>query len=200
MPFCDNLGDWTGDLPIALVAAGTSVAERRGLLLRLAAAANGVNPDQVEILHEEGRAPRLQRPSGSGLQLSSAGRAGLTAVAVSAGPVGVDVELVEPGIEPPWRVLHPAEAEAIMRLPQRERAFARLWACKEAYLKALGLGLSRDPASFQIDLQPDGSASIRDPERPGNEFELATVWREVGGRCFALALASARVSRPLGVR
>lgn len=192
MPFCDSLDECAGRLPVSLVAAAASAAERRALLLGLAAKASGLAPEQVEVLHEAGRAPRITRPSNSVLQLSSASRAGAAALAVATGPVGVDIELVEPGLEPPWRVLHPAEAAAIMGLARREHAFARLWACKEAYLKALGLGMGRDPASFQIELQPDGKASIRDPEKRGDTFKLETASRQFDGRRFALALATSR--------
>ncbi|PIB12249.1 MULTISPECIES: 4'-phosphopantetheinyl transferase family protein [Streptomyces] len=72
---------------------------------------------------------------------------GRALIAVSARPVGADVERV-PG---PERVdvclpsLHPYEQAQLTRLqgPERQAGFARIWARKEAYLKGTGAGIGR---------------------------------------------------------
>ena len=76
------------------------------------------------------------------------------AVAVSRGPVGVDLELATRASQMPGiaeRVLHPVEAAAFAGLPEAQRAEAllALWVRKEALLKAAGIGLAREMDSFQ---------------------------------------------------
>ncbi|MFH8366844.1 4'-phosphopantetheinyl transferase family protein [Streptomyces sp. NPDC018031] len=74
----------------------------------------------------------------------------LVLFAFASAPIGADVERVQ---EP--RVvaqvsgsLHPRERAELAGLAEADRpaAFARCWTRKEAYLKGLGTGLSRDPA------------------------------------------------------
>lgn len=154
----DDLGTWAGRLPAVLVGEVGGSEARHALLREMAARALGRPADEVEIRHERGRPPRLIRPR-SGLRLSSASRGTLAALAVAERAVGVDVEAVGAAEAIPWNVLAPAEADALRRSPVPERDFARLWAVKEAYLKALGLGLSREPSSFAVRLEPDDEAS-----------------------------------------
>jgi phosphopantetheinyl transferase len=58
-------------------------------------------------------------------------------------------------------VLHPAEAQALGRLPVQERqsAFRRNWARKEAVLKALGAGFLEDPRSLLTGFDDASAAS-----------------------------------------
>jgi 4'-phosphopantetheinyl transferase len=73
---------------------------------------------------------------------------GLVAVAVGAGPVGVDVETIGPDPLPDiWdQVLHPEEQDWLRAQPELEQpaAFRRFWTLKEAVLKADGIALQQD--------------------------------------------------------
>lgn len=74
------------------------------------------------------------------------------------GPVGVDVEPVrraEGMLALAAQVCSANELRRCNTLPvaSRERELLRLWVCKEAVLKALGVGLARAMASVDIDAQ-----------------------------------------------
>jgi 4'-phosphopantetheinyl transferase len=85
---------------------------------------------------------------------------GRAVLAVAArGPVGVDVERLEPRVDVDGlaqRFFSPAEVTALREVPagRRLRAFFDGWTRKEAFVKALGEGLSHDLASFTVALTP----------------------------------------------
>ncbi|MFC9675215.1 MULTISPECIES: 4'-phosphopantetheinyl transferase family protein [unclassified Streptomyces] len=72
---------------------------------------------------------------------------GLVLIGVAGSPVGVDADRVpDPGaVGDLVKVLHPAERGDLAALPAEARAAAlcRVWSRKEAYLKGIGVGLSR---------------------------------------------------------
>lgn len=125
---------------------------RRDMAQRIVARQLGLTADAVVIGHDAQGRPLLAKPAGTKLHLSLATSAGLVAVALAEQPVGIDVERVDPTEAPPLATLHPAEAAALLGLPESVRpvAFARLWCAKEAYVKALGIGFRRAPESFAV--------------------------------------------------
>jgi hypothetical protein len=192
-----DLAQWAGDLPVVLITAAAGAPARRLLLRALAARVLHLAPEAVIVTHQEGRAPRLAMPE-IALHLSSASRAGLAALGVGRAALGIDIEVVEPGREPPWNVLHPDERAWLAGLsaPEQARSFARLWTAKEAYLKALGIGLAREPSSFAI--LPGSTAGLMrlpDPARAGADVKLSTTGVTHGGRDFAVALAELTIGR-----
>lgn len=83
---------------------------------------------------------------------------GVVACAVARVPVGVDVEQIDRNVEVvdlSSRYFAPGEAAQVSRgpLPQARLRFTELWTLKEAYAKALGLGLSHglDATAFDLD-------------------------------------------------
>lgn len=157
------------------------------LLQQLVERALQCSPRAAEIVHRAGEQPRLRAAGRESLHLSSASRGGLAALALARVQVGIDVEEVSDGVGVPWNVLHPAEAAALRALPPdaRDRAFARLWTCKEAYLKALGSGLSREPASFAVEVVGESSARIVDPAAATRRTNVASAWLDLNGRCYS---------------
>lgn len=98
--------------------------------------------------------------------------------------VGVDLELVRDNVEVDVlaeRFFSPHEREFLRSLPSEKKktTFFRCWTCKEAFLKAQGIGLSRSLDSFDIDLS--GAAYLRatrpDPDEAArwSVFELESV-------------------------
>lgn len=79
--------------------------------------------------------------------------------------IGVDLEQVRPMAD--YRDLSesnfaPAETEAILKLPKDRQidGFFACWTRKEAYVKALGLGLSLDLSTFVVSIEPSERMEI----------------------------------------
>lgn len=143
----------------------------------------GLPVEAVTIGHDGKGRPLLAGPDGAGLHLSLATRAGLVAVALARRPVGIDVERVDAAAAAPLEVLHPEEAAMLRGLPEDTRplAFARLWAAKEAYVKALGTGFLRAPESFAVTLLAADRFAVADPFNAG-AIEGAVRTIENGGQ------------------
>lgn len=175
--------------PAALRAA---FLNRRLLLRRFVAALTGCPAAAVMVASDAGR-PCLQPPL-QGVFVSTASREGWVALALAASPVGVDVERVGPAREPAWNVLSPAEQAALRRRPKEERwpAFLTLWTAKEAYLKAIGLGLSREPRTIEVTVR-GASLAIRDRDRPaGTAAAACAELMGPGGRVSAACVTLRR--------
>ncbi|MDT9696490.1 4'-phosphopantetheinyl transferase superfamily protein [Streptomyces sp. P17] len=119
------------------------------LLLRHAvAAADGTHPHRVVVGRDGHGRPVLHAPQG--LDVSISHTADVLVVGVARGRrIGVDVEawdrpLMARGLAE--KFCHPEELAELRELPPAERnaALVRLWTLKEAYTKALGVGLAYD--------------------------------------------------------
>jgi len=116
---------------------------------------------------------------------------GLAACALRFGrPVGIDVEwLGRPApIEVAQRFFSDDETNYLLRLPDAERheAFFQIWTLKEAYIKAVGLGLSQPLRDFTV--SPDRLVMRFVKSDRGN----APAWRfhqSAQGRSYILAVA-----------
>ncbi len=91
--------------------------------------------------------------------------------------VGIDVELPRTGVEPVAAAFHPLERARIAQAPAaaRDREVLRYWTAKEAYLKALGVGLLRPLDAFSVDLDAEGGPVLVDaapPSGSGDDWEL----------------------------
>lgn len=115
-------------------------------------------------------------PDRDGVRFNLAHAEGLIACVVTQGRAcGVDVGPVQAPAELTGRLaarLAPAErAELDGAAPGARRALAgELWVLKEAYLKALGIGLTRGLDTFAFVRRPGGGIAVRDPQgRPGTD-------------------------------
>ena len=150
---------------------GSHECLRRQLAARL-----GCTPAQVEFGAGVRGKPCLGgRWAATPWRFSLSRSAGLAAVAISAtGEVGVDIEAVRPISnleELAGRCMSDSEL-AEYRAGPPDRAlefFFHLWTCKEAVLKAAGVGLSLDPRSIHIGF-------AEDPARPPIDID-GTRWR-----------------------
>ncbi|MGW5852316.1 4'-phosphopantetheinyl transferase family protein [Streptomyces sp. NPDC055254] len=110
----------------------------------------GLAPERVGLVREECHCGRGAhgRPAvaGGGVHFSLSHSGDLAYVALAGVPVGVDVERLPSAgsVADVLTSLHPAEADELSALPEADlpAAFARVWARKEACLKASGTGLA----------------------------------------------------------
>src|ERR1051325_6860650 len=115
--------------------------------------------------------------------------------------LGVDVEHVRADFateEIARRFFSPVEVAVFDALPKEEQvsAFFRCWTRKEAYIKAIGRGLSEPLDAFDVSLSPGDAAAILRAER-GDVSRWAMFDIDAGGG-YAAALA---VEAPvLGIR
>ena len=129
----------------------------RGRLRTLLASFAGGTPQGIRIFEDDLGKPRLGGECGQGRWRFNVSHSGsLWACAVSLyREVGLDVEAVRPerAVESiTRRYFSPAEAAALLALPEGERsgAFHRIWTRKEAWLKARGFGITVPLDSFEV--------------------------------------------------
>lgn len=122
-----------------------------GWLLRYALIREGLSPETPIARTALGK-PCLPEHPQVQFSLSHAGH--WAVCAVSADPVGVDVELPRCTMDIARRFFSPEELEGLELLPEAERRdrLNRLWTAKEAFVKALGGGLTIPLDSFTVQL------------------------------------------------
>lgn len=137
------------------------------------------HPASIRFIHGSRGKPALA--SAAALQFNITHSGALAAVALTTEcPIGIDVELIRP-VSDMERIAGcffcMEEAEEIMSLPpkERDRAFFRCWTRKEAYVKAIGYGLSTPLDCFRVTLEentPARSVHIGHDPAPAEEWTL----------------------------
>ncbi|OPF78492.1 4-phosphopantetheinyl transferase [Streptomyces antioxidans] len=126
--------------------------------------------------------------SGTPLHFNMSHAGDLVLFAFAGSPVGVDVEKFQPAsvVEQVAGSLHPKERAELDALAPGDRtaAFARCWTRKEAYLKGLGTGLSRDPAVNYV-----GTGLSAVPVGPWAMTDIPVDGVVAGGSGYAAAMA-----------
>lgn len=126
----------------------------------------GQSPSNVEYVFGQNGKPALAPSHATSLKfnLSHSGDKCLMAVSSTA-CVGIDVERVrhlEDWQAIAQRFFSVREESRLSALPRNlvEQAFFATWARKEAYIKALGLGLALDLSAFEVEVDPRAPASL----------------------------------------
>ena len=129
---------------------------RRGRLREMLGAAVGEPPGALRFSYNAYGKPEL---AGAPLHFSASHSRDTMALAISDVPVGCDIEAVDEGLD--WRpiaarLFAPEEQEELAGLPPQEAAigFFGCWARKEAFVKALGQGLSYPLDAFAVSCGP----------------------------------------------
>lgn len=171
---------------------GITYASAHVALRRLLGAYLGRAPQDVPFVREP--CPGCAKPHGRPavahpdppLHFSLAHSHGMAAIAVSTTVIGIDVERLprDETVEVCTPALHPgerAELEGLAGNAKRE-AFGQMWTRKEAFLKALGTGLSRDPGQDYLGSdarrRPPGWTLLDLPAGPRHNAAVAVLGTE----------------------
>jgi 4'-phosphopantetheinyl transferase len=141
----------------------------RGTLREILGAYLGATPDAVRFVYAAAGKPALTAPfatAGVEFNVSHSGEVALYAIGAGS-RIGVDVEQVRPldDLEAlAERNFSAAERRTLLALPPaaREPAFFACWTRKEAFIKALGDGLSYPLDAFTVSLAPGEPARFVD--------------------------------------
>jgi 4'-phosphopantetheinyl transferase len=155
---------------------------RRGILRTILGGYLAVAPSKVRFAYGRYYKPSLA-PGSSDRRLSFnlAHRRGFALYAVtSQGEVGVDIEHVEllADLEGVTTSSFSAREQEVLRaVPESQRllAFFTGWTRKEAFLKALGEGLTRPPNQVEVYLDSSNSREVRIVEGPAASGRLWKV-------------------------
>ncbi len=117
---------------------------------------------------------------------------------VADGRLGIDIEkrrTVRLMAEIARKNLAPDESELFRRtpVPDRQRAFFRLWTCKEAFLKALGVGLTAPLRSFSVDPSRNPRSALVRADAHGED---PADWHVGNVPCSMGAEAAVAIDRP----
>ena len=148
----------------------------RGMLRVILARYTGLNPAAIVFETEEHGKPWL--PSHPELAFNASDSGDWMALGVARDRlIGVDIEMVREAVSTlaiADRFFSPREVAALRALPSEQQlpAFFRCWTRKEAFIKAIGEGLTYPLHQFDVTLGPDEPARLlhvegepRAPER-----------------------------------
>lgn len=144
-------------------------------------------PLAVRIGVEPAGKPFLEEGDGLEFNLTHSGERGLLAVA-RRGPLGVDLEILAGRgdvVAIARTVFTAPEIDALQACApaERTRAFLTGWTRKEAYLKALGVGLAAEPSSVHVGVHETRAAIAGASAASHPAIEVATVLRDA--ECIA---------------
>lgn len=167
---------------------------RRGSLRLLLGRYLQIPATDIELEHTQYGKPFLAKRHGTDIRFNLSHSQDLALFVVTRGrEAGVDLERVRPGFSGdsvPERFFTPRETAALRALPSEQQpgAFFQLWVCKEAVVKARGMGLSLALDSFDVlpgVREPvDAAWTLSDPD----DTRLWTMQALCPGAGYAAAL------------
>jgi 4'-phosphopantetheinyl transferase len=168
----------------------------RGALRRILARALDRAPAEIRFGEGEHGKPRVLGRNERRVDFNLSHAAGMALIALTEGhPLGADVEQVAPMDDMPLvaeRQFSREERQALFALPEAERlgAFYRIWTRKEAYIKAIGHGLSHPLDRFAVTLGKGDARLLHldGDERAAEAWSLHDLEPTPDGR-YAAALA-----------
>ncbi len=134
-------------------------AVARGTLRRLLSGYMNASPTGIEFKVEGNQKPRLaEKHDATNLRFNVSHSGSLALIGVALGcELGIDIERIRniKNMEQlARRYFHPNEIDDLLTISTADRndAFLQCWTAKEAILKAIGLGIQGDLASFAVPL------------------------------------------------
>lgn len=172
----------------------------RGVLRLLLGNYLGVDPASLEFTYTAFGKPVLVTAGNVSFNVSHSGTLALLAFANGL-EIGIDIERMT-AIEIETlakRFFSGEECEELIALPpaERQRAFFRCWTRKEAYIKAIGTGMSTDLFSFRVSLRPGEPARLLHISKEAGKAHGWTLHDVSCGSDYEAALAYEDAERPL---
>jgi 4'-phosphopantetheinyl transferase len=174
----------------------------RGILRQLLGAYLAIEARQVTFTYSAKGKPNLDVCHTSDLFFNVSHSDDIAALAFTiARHIGVDVEMIRHNVdvdEIPRRFFSSAEQRALAGLNATEKyqGFFNCWTRKEAYIKALGSGLSLPLRDFDVSLVPGEPARLL-ATRP--DPEIAQHWHmaclDFGANCAAAVVVEGRIAQ-----
>lgn len=182
----------------------------RGRIRQILAAEGNCSPrDIVFELNPYGK-PAIEKPEPlSNVCFNASSSDTLGAIAIANGiALGLDIEKIKPANHRDYDMIAKNEFSSDEHAwyerhgyPERLRVFFELWTCKEAYLKALGIGLSGKLDSFSINLDENEPRIDRTDLEPGSSTSFSLRRLDIHAEFAAcLALPATAVSIDLSRR
>ncbi len=176
----------------------------RGALRAILGRYVGVAPGLLRFSYDGYGKPALSgAPGGDALRFNLSHSNGLALYAVTRGrEVGIDLEFVREdfaGFDIAERFFSTREVSALRALPPAARAsaFFDCWTRKEAYIKALGEGLSHPLHAFTVSLTPGEPAALLYTDDDPQEAARWSLVELLPGEGYRAALAVEGVTTPL---
>jgi 4'-phosphopantetheinyl transferase len=175
----------------------------RGALRVLLGRYLDMSPMEIQFEYSSHAKPALRAPASIDFSVSHSGVFAVFGFTLSC-ELGVDVEQIRPINDMQEIAKHffcSQEAAELMSLAgdERERAFFLCWTRKEAYIKAVGKGLSAPLDSFRVTLRPRESARFIHVEGDTRTTRGWTLHDLQLSPDFAAALAYRDTERPVDV-
>lgn len=172
------------------IAFGATRAALRSLL----AEAIGCAPKNVSLATGPYGKPQLAGGSGPQFNVSHSGSFAL--IGISDQPIGVDIEAMRndlDALELAKSFFSESEHSLLSGLKKEEQlqSFYKIWTCKEAVLKALGVGISEYLNEFSVELTPCGFRLRPETQRAAPKFSAVRAEPIKAPQGYAAAIAFA---------
>lgn len=168
----------------------------RGVLRAILGRYLDVAPEQVRFSYNEFGKPALDGGTGGhSLRFNLSHSHGVALYAVTRGrEVGLDIEFIREdfaALATAGHFFSPCEVSALRAAPRelQAQAFFNCWTRKEAYIKALGSGLSHPLHSFSVSLAPGDPARLLSTDGDPREASRWSLTELFPGAGYAAAMA-----------
>lgn len=155
----------------------------RGILRNILSRYLDTDPARIRLAYEAKGKPYLLDAGARNIQFNLSHSDDFVLYAIAPGNhVGIDLEVMRPVHDMEDVAKHsfsPNEYAALQRMPDDEKlaAFFNCWTRKEAYIKALGHGLSMPLDSFDVSLEPsEQSRLLHSFVRSQNDLSCSSSW------------------------
>jgi len=166
----------------------------RGVLRTILSRYLNLPPDRLQFQYGPHGKPSLPPAIDSAIQFNLTHSHDLALVAIALQhPVGIDLEQIRvmPDVKQlAQRFFTAREHQVLCALPHpdQQAVFFRYWTCKEAYLKAIGSGLTHELNQIEIDLS--GTSARLYPLDRSETTALWSLWELYPNPDYAAALAA----------